>query len=113
MEDLATGRISVAQMAQRIIHGVVTEDTEQRHNLSLAKRVLQEELDDILKSRKEEVTAGESSASADYLEQEARYQDAYKVSLRWIKNYVELDFHSLGTYSRSDFDRITAEPDAF
>jgi len=113
MEDLATGRISVAQMAQRIIHGVVTEDTEQRHNLSLAKQVLQEELDDILKSRKEEVTAGESSATADYLEQEARYQDAYKVSLRWIKNYVELDFHSLGTYSRSDFDRITAEPDAF
>ncbi len=113
MEDLATGRISVAQMAQRIIHGVVTEDTEQKHNLSLAKRVLQEELDDILKSRKEEVTAGESSASADYLEQEARYQDAYKVSLRWIKNYVELDFHSLGTYSRSDFDRITTEPDAF
>ena len=108
-----TGRISMAQMAQRIIHGVVTEDTEQKHDLSLAKRVLEEELDDILKYRKEEVAAGKSPASADYSEQEARYRDAFKVSLRWIKNYVEWDFRSLGTYTSADFDRITKEANAF
>ena len=98
---------------QRIIHGVVTEDTQQKHDMTLAKRVLQEELDDILKYRKEEVAASEPSASADYSEQEARYRDAFKVSLRWIKNYVELDFRSLGTYTRADFDRIAKEADAF
>ena len=33
MEDLATGRISVAQVAQRIIHETVAQDTEEVHDL--------------------------------------------------------------------------------
>lgn len=113
MEDLATGRISVAQMAQRIIHGVITEDTEQKHDLALAKQVLVEELDDILKFRKAEAPTGDSSAEAAYQEQEERYRKAFKVSLRWIKNYVVMDFRSLGTYTPADFDRIASEADAF
>ncbi len=108
MEDLATGRISVAQMAQRIIHSAVTEDTEQHHNLALAKRMLQSEVADILAHRKAEAASG-----AVYDEQAARYHKAYKVSLRWIKNYTELDFRSLATYTHADFDRIANEPDAF
>ena len=39
MEDLATGRISVAQMGQRIIHRAVCEDTEQAHDLTLGQAV--------------------------------------------------------------------------
>ncbi|MDA0768634.1 MAG: hypothetical protein O2821_00245 [Chloroflexi bacterium] len=113
MEDLATGRISVAQTAQRIIHGVVTEDTEQKHDLALVKQVLQEELDDILKFRKADVPIGDSTAEAAYREQEERYRKAFKVSLRWIKNYVDFDFRSLGTYTHPDFDRIATESDAF
>ena len=113
MEDLATGRISVAQMAQRIIHGVVAEDTEQKHDLALAKQVLQEELGDILMFRKAAVPEGDAAADAAYRVQEERYRKAFKASLRWIKNYVDLDFRSLGTYTRADFDRIAKEADAF
>lgn len=113
MEDLATGRISVAQMGQRIIHGAVCEDTEQAHDLSLAKQFMQDELTDILKHRKAIVPPDDEAAHAAYHEQEERYKKAYKVSLRWIKNYTELNFRSLGTYTHADFDRIAQEEDAF
>ena len=113
MEDLATGRISVAQMAQRIIHGAVAEDTEQAHDLALAKQIMQAELADILKHREAAVPAGDEAAHAAYHEQEERYRKAYKVSLRWIKNYTELNFRSLGTYTHDDFERIAEEEDAF
>jgi len=33
--------------------------------------------------------------------------------MRWIKNYTELNFRSLGAYSRAELDRIAAAPDAF
>ena len=113
MEDLATGRISVAQMAQRIIHGAMTEDTERAHDFALAKRILQEEVADILRLRKAAAPAGDAGAAAEYEEQAARYQKAYKVSLRWIKNYTELNFRSLGSYAHADFDRMAEEADAF
>ena len=112
MEDLATGRISVAQMAQRIIHGAMAEDTERAHDFALAKRILQEEVADILRLRKA-AAGGDAAAVAEYEEQAARYQKAYKVSLRWIKNYTELNFRSLGSYAHADFARIAEEADAF
>lgn len=112
MEDLATGRISVAQMAQRIIHGAIAEDTERAHDFALAKRILQEETADILRLRKAAAPVGDAGA-AEYAEQAARYRKAYKVSLRWIKNYTELNFRSLGSYAHADFDRMAEEEDAF
>ena len=111
MEDLATGRISVAQMAQRIIHGAIAEDTEEIHNLKLSKRILTEELDDILARRKAEASAANNIAN--YAKQELLYRKAFKVALRWIKNYTELNFRSLGTYTRDDFEIIAKEADAF
>ena len=113
MEDLATGRISVAQMAQRIIHGAMAEDTERAHDFALAKRILQEEVADILRLRKAAALDGDAGAAAEYEEQAARYQKAYKVSLRWIKNYTELNFRSLGSYAHADFDRMAEDADAF
>ena len=113
MEDLATGRISVAQVAQRIIHGVVAEDTEQRHDFALAKGLMQEELADILRHRRAAVGDDDAAGLAAYEEQAGRYRQAYKVSLRWIKNYTERDFRSLGTYTHADFERIGGEGDAF
>ena len=47
------------------------------------------------------------------IEQAARYHKAYKVSLRWIKNYTDLDFRSLASYTRADFAQMAAEEDAF
>ncbi|HET7339982.1 MAG TPA: hypothetical protein VFL90_00860 [Methylomirabilota bacterium] len=101
MEDLATGRMSVAQIAQRIRHGArTTEGPAATHDAALVKRLLQEELDDILRRR-----------PADAALQE-RYRKATRIAMRWIKNYTDLDFRSLGSYSRRDLDAIASGPDA-
>jgi malate synthase len=101
MEDLATGRMSVAQIAQRIRHAAdTTEGPAATHDAALVKRLLGEELEDILHRR-----------GADPAGQE-RYRKAVKIALRWIRNYVDLDFRSLGSYTRRELDAIGAAPDA-
>ena len=101
MEDLATARIAVAQTAQRIIHRARASDTEEEHDLAGVKGLLQGELADILSRR------GDNPAAAE------RYRKAYKIALRWIKNYTDLDFRSLGSYSRADLDEIAEAPEAW
>ena len=109
MEDLATGRMSVAQIAQRIRHGArTTQGPETTHDVALVKRLLHEELADILPRRRAAIADDRA-----YAEMAERYRKAVKVALRWIQNYVDLDFRSLGTYTRADLDRIAAAPDAF
>ena len=112
MEDLATGRISVAQTAQRIIHGAKDENTGQVQDFALIKQLLQEELEDI--SERRTAAAPSDSASQEALaEMLDRYQKSYKVALRWIKNYTEYDFRSLGSYTLDDLEAIANEEDAF
>jgi malate synthase len=107
MEDLATGRMSVAQIAQRILHRArTTEGPAGTHDAALVKRLLREETDDILAR----LRAGTSGAA--WSDAETRYRKAEKIAMRWIKNYVELDFRSLGSYTRADLDAIAAAPDA-
>jgi malate synthase len=102
MEDLATGRMSVAQIAQRARHRATTTDgPAATHDAALVKRLLQEELDDILARRPNDAST------------QTRYRTATKIAMRWIKNYIDLDFRSLGSYTRADLDRIAAAPDAF
>jgi malate synthase len=102
MEDLATGRMSVAQIAQRIRHSArTTEGPAATHDAALVKRLLQEELTDILGRRPDDAAL------------RARYGKAVKIALRWVRNYVDLDFRSLGSYTRRDLDAIAAAPDAF
>jgi malate synthase len=101
MEDLATGRMSVAQIAQRIRHKARDAKTGEAHDGALVKRLLQEELADILARRPKQADV------------EARYRKAVKISLRWVRNYTELDFRSLGSYTRAELDAIAAAPDAF
>ena len=43
----------------------------------------------------------------------ARYTKAGVITLHWIKNYTELNFRSLGSYTRADLDAIAAAPEAF
>ena len=95
MEDLATARISVAQIAQRIRHAAKDTSTGQAHDFELVKRLLKEELEDILRILKEEVKNQPVQAAA-----EERYRKALNISFRWIKNYTELDYRSLGSYTR-------------
>jgi malate synthase len=103
MEDLATGRMSVAQIAQRIRHRAKTTDGPAAvHDFALVKTLLQEECEDILRLLK-----------AKDRETEARYRKAVKVAMRWVKNYTDLDFRSLGSYTRADLDKIAGSADAF
>ncbi len=103
MEDLATGRMSVAQIAQRIRHHAKdSTDPSQVHDFPMVKRLLEEEVEDILRLMQTKDP-----------EIEARYRKAVKVAMRWIKNYTDLDFRSLGSYTHPDLERIAAAPDAF
>lgn len=101
MEDLATARISVAQTAQRIVHKAEDADTGEAHGLALVKRMLLEEESDIVAR-----LDGPDDAAKE------RYRHAAKVTMRWIKNYTEYDFRSLGSYTRDDLAAIAAAPDA-
>ena len=112
MEDLATGRISVAQTAQRIIHDARDDDTGEPQGYALIKRLLQEELEDIQERRRAEFPSDAESQAA-LEEQIERYGKAYKVALRWIKNYTEYDFRSLGSYTPADLEDISRARDAF
>src|SRR5215510_13072055 len=95
MEDLATGRMSVAQVAQRIRHTTrTTEGPAATHDFTLVKHLLQEELDDILGKRPADPAM------------QTRYRKSLKIALRWIKNYTELDFRSLASYTRPQLDAI-------
>ena len=113
MEDLATGRMSVAQIAQRIIHGARDTETGELHDFALVKELLHEEVEDILQRLRRTVDAEDGEAARALSEAHRRYGDAVKVAARWIKNYCELDFRSLGSYTRADLDAIAAAEDAF
>jgi malate synthase len=107
MEDLATARISVGQVSQRIIHSAVGQDTEQTHTLGSVRHITDIETDDILKLRSTQFSGKELS------EIESRYKASRKITLRWIKNYTDMDFRSLGSYTREDLANIALEPEAF
>ena len=109
MEDLATGRMSVAQIAQRVRHrAAATEGPAGTHDQALVKRLFAEELGDILARRRAAVSDARALG-----EMETRYRKAAKVGLRWVQNYLEVDFRSLGSYTHADLERIAAAPDAF
>ena len=112
MEDLATGRISVAQTAQRIIHGARDEDTGEVQSYELIKGLLKQELGDITELRTDAAPSAPESQSA-LAELIERYNKAYKIALRWIKNYTEYNFRSLGSYTQADLEAIAEAPDAF
>tara|TARA_B100001029_G_scaffold157996_1_gene144383 strand:- start:23070 stop:24734 length:1665 start_codon:yes stop_codon:yes gene_type:complete len=103
MEDLATARISTGQIAQRIIHKSVAEDTEEQHSFKLVKDIILSETDDIISQLGDSVTDT----------QKINYEKSSKIAMQWIKNYTEYNFRSLGSYTREDLDKIAADNDAF
>jgi malate synthase len=113
MEDLATARISVAQTSQRVLHSAVGTDTEEAHDLKLVKRLVGQELEDILGIRDAAVQDGDAASRRAYEQAAERYRKAGRIALRWVKNYTELDFRSLGSYTRDQLDEIAAAPDVF
>ena len=113
MEDLATGRMSAAQIAQRIIHSAADTGTGTEHDFALVRRLFLDEVDDILRLLSEEVEEGNEAHQRLYEAADVRYRKAGKLGMRWVKNYTELDFRSLGSYSRADIEAIAAAEDAF
>jgi malate synthase len=103
MEDLATARISTGQIAQRIIHKSVSEDTEEEHSLKLVKEIILSETDDIIN------LLGDNVADI----QKSNYKKSSRIAMRWIKNYTEYNFRSLGSYTRDDLNKIASDNDAF
>ena len=96
MEDLATGRMSVAQIAQRIRHAARdSQDGKTVHDFALVRRLLHEETDDILVLLS--ATVKDEAGRAALAAAETRYRKAVKIAMRWIRNYTELDFRSLGS----------------
>ena len=112
MEDLATGRISVSQIAQRIVHKVKAEDSGETHDLPLVKKLLLEQVEDILSLRKGPSQGDEKSIVA-FQKTAQTYRKAVKLAMRWIKNYTEFNFRSLGSYTVADLEAIAAAEDAF
>jgi malate synthase len=96
MEDLATARISVAQTAQRLIHEATCQDTGRRHSPTLVKSLLKEEYRDIL------ARLGDLSEPGI----RTRYEYSVAIAQRWIRNYTELNFGSLGSYTRGELESI-------
>jgi malate synthase len=112
MEDLATGRMSVAQIAQRIRHHAKdSQDPSQVHDFPMVKRLLREEVQDILTRLQATVRTDRDKAA--YAQAEERYRKAVKIAMRWIKNYTELNFRSLGSYTVAELEAIAAGEDAF
>jgi len=112
MEDLATGRMSVAQIAQRIRHRARdAHDPSKVHDFTLVKQLLQEEGEDILARLQASIRSDRDKAA--YAEAEDRYRKAVKIAMRWIKNYTELNFRSLGSYTIADLEAIAAADEAF
>ena len=113
MEDLATGRMSAAQIAQRIIHAAKDTTTGEVHDYALVKQLVLNEVEDILRLLKGEVVEGNEQHEKLYTTAAERYPKAGKIALRWVKNYTEFDFRSLGSYTREDLEAIAAAEDAF
>jgi malate synthase len=87
MEDLATGRMSVAQIAQRIRHRAPdSHDPSTVHDFALVKRLLQEEGEDILARLQASIRSDRGQSR--YAEAEERYRKAVKIAMQWIKNYT-------------------------
>jgi len=74
---------------------------------------MEEETKNILLLHMANVPDGDIKIRAMYDAAEVRYRKALKIALRWVKNYTDLDFRSLGSYSRDDLESIAASSDAF
>ncbi|KAK3280295.1 hypothetical protein CYMTET_11858 [Cymbomonas tetramitiformis] len=94
MEDLATARISVAQVAQRLIHCAKCADSNEIHTLGLVNALLKSECDDIIHRLRQ------SSLQAPQVVE--RYRQARWIAQQWIRRYTKLDFTSLGQYNRDE-----------
>ncbi|MBI21324.1 MAG: hypothetical protein CL780_03655, partial [Chloroflexi bacterium] len=96
MEDLATARMSVAQIAQRLIHETSCEDINQKHDPDFVEKLIIDECKSIITSQLK--TTNTTSVDT--------YKKSLNIAIKWIKNYTEFNFRSLGSYSISELEEI-------
>ena len=96
MEDLATARMSVAQIAQRLIHETSCEAMNQKHNPDFVDNLITDECKSIINSKLK--TTNNTSIDT--------YKKSLNIAIKWIKNYTEFNFRSLGSYSISELEEI-------
>ena len=72
----------------------------------MVKRLLQDERDDIIARLTDPGSESQRQAAK-------RYGKAYILALRWIRNYTEFNFRSLGSYTRDELEVIAASSEAF
>ena len=76
------------------------------------KKILNSELLKIVNNLKKQKTETDEEKKL-ILETTKRYEKATTISMRWIKNYCEFNFRSLGSYTRQELEEIASEKDAF
>ena len=79
---------------QRVIHRARAVDTEEEHSLAAVSKILDNETEDILNLR---------NLDSDGT---LRYRKARVIALHWIKSYANLEFRSLGSYTRSQLNQL-------
>ena len=78
-------------------------------NMGLIDKKIQEIVKEIINYETKDIIA----TLGDNDEVAKRYKKSAKIAMKWIKNYTEYDFRSLGTYTRKELDKIASEEDAF
>ena len=97
----------------KIICVSIDQPDGESHSFQIVKSLLNEELEDIIRMMSKQAVDLDEAGITALNSAERRYRKAYKVAMRWIKNYTELNFRSLGSYTRDELNDIAARDDAF
>lgn len=111
MEDLATARMSAAQIAQRLRHRVRCADTGEIHTLGMIREMMSAECRAACEHELHvEPTVGIMALSQG--RREERYRWAERIALRWVLRCARGDFTSLGAWTRGELCADAAAPTA-
>ena len=108
MEDLATARMSAAQIGQRLRHSARCADTGETHTLGMVREMLSGECRAACEHELHlEPTPGMALLRG---RREERYRMAERVALRWVLRCARGDFTSLGAWTRAELCADAAAP---
>lgn len=106
MEDLATFRMSVAQLAQRVRFNVIPSDAQDFHHYAMLRNLFQEKKAYMIEKYRPDYEAGKIS-QADWDAGVKRMNACVEIALIWILNYAfRFDYTVLGSYSRAQLTML-------
>lgn len=108
MEDLATARMSAAQIAQRVRHAARCADTGEQHTIGMVRDLMAGER---LAACQHELHVEPTPEMALLRGQrEERFRWAERIALRWIMRCIRGDFTSLAAWTRPELCAETYAP---